>query len=80
MTVFWLVLVLALSGAAVAVMAFAWAVRSGQLDDTDTPARRILFEDEPQFHDHDLGKTRKDFTSGARPGEDCALPPQSGLR
>ena len=33
--------------AAVAVAAFIWVVRSGQLDDVDTPARRILFDDEP---------------------------------
>ena len=26
--------------------AFIWAVRNGQFDDNETPARRILFEDE----------------------------------
>jgi cbb3-type cytochrome oxidase maturation protein len=47
MTTMYLVLVLALVGAAAAVLAFAWTVRSGQLDDVDTPPRRILFDDEP---------------------------------
>ncbi len=32
----------------VAVAAFFWAVRSGQFDDLDTPATRILFDDEPR--------------------------------
>jgi cbb3-type cytochrome oxidase maturation protein len=35
--------------AAVAVGFFIWAVRSGQFDDLETPAVRILFDDdEPQ--------------------------------
>ena len=52
MTSMYQVLVLALSGAAVAVAAFAWTVRSGQLDDVDTPARRMLFDDEPASRAH----------------------------
>ncbi len=43
----YLVLVLALGGAAAAVAAFAWVVRTGQLDDVETPPRRILFDDTP---------------------------------
>lgn len=46
MTVLYLILPLALLFAGGAVAAFAWTVRSGQLDDLDTPPRRILFEDE----------------------------------
>jgi cbb3-type cytochrome oxidase maturation protein len=46
MTILYLVLPLALLFAGVAVAAFTWTVRSGQLDDVDTPPRRILFEDE----------------------------------
>jgi cbb3-type cytochrome oxidase maturation protein len=30
----------------VAVAAFVWAVRNGQFDDLETPAARILFDDE----------------------------------
>ena len=44
MTVMFLILALALLGAAGAVAGFAWSVRSGQLDDLDTPPRRILFD------------------------------------
>jgi cbb3-type cytochrome oxidase maturation protein len=46
MTVLYLILPIALLFAGAAVAAFAWTVRSGQLDDVDTPPRRILFEDE----------------------------------
>jgi cbb3-type cytochrome oxidase maturation protein len=46
MIVLYLILPLALVFAGAAVAAFAWTVRSGQLDDVDTPPRRILFEDE----------------------------------
>jgi cbb3-type cytochrome oxidase maturation protein len=46
MIVLYLILPLALTFAAIAVAAFAWTVRSGQLDDVDTPPRRILFDDE----------------------------------
>jgi cbb3-type cytochrome oxidase maturation protein len=46
MTVLYLILPLALLFAGVAVAAFAWTVRSGQLDDIETPPRRILFDDE----------------------------------
>jgi cbb3-type cytochrome oxidase maturation protein len=46
MSVLYLVLPLALMFACGAVIAFAWTVRSGQLDDVDTPPRRILFDDE----------------------------------
>ncbi len=45
MTALYVILALALVGAAGAVAAFAWTVRSGQLDDVDTPPRRILFDD-----------------------------------
>lgn len=46
MTALYLVIPLALAVAGSAVAAFIWVVRSGQLDDCDTPARRILFDDE----------------------------------
>jgi cbb3-type cytochrome oxidase maturation protein len=45
-TALYIVLPLALLVAAVAVGAFVWVVRSGQLDDVETPPRRILFDEE----------------------------------
>ncbi len=41
-----LLIPLALMLLGVAVAAFVWAVRAGQFDDLDTPATRILFDDE----------------------------------
>jgi cbb3-type cytochrome oxidase maturation protein len=46
MSVVFILLPLALVIAAVAVGAFLWAVRTGQLDDLDTPALRVLHDDE----------------------------------
>lgn len=45
MTTQYLILVLALGGAGLAVAAFVWAVRGGQLDDLDTPPRRMLLDE-----------------------------------
>ena len=46
MIALYLLLPLALAIAGVAVLAFIWTVRSGQLDDIETPPRRMLFEDD----------------------------------
>jgi cbb3-type cytochrome oxidase maturation protein len=46
MIALYIVLPLALLIAGLAVAAFVWTVRSGQLDDVDTPPRRILFDDD----------------------------------
>jgi cbb3-type cytochrome oxidase maturation protein len=48
MNALYVVLPLALVIASGAVAAFIWTVRSGQLDDVDTPPRRILFDDDAQ--------------------------------
>ena len=46
MNVLYLLIPLALLLAGAAVVAFGWAVRSGQFDDVDTPALRVLLDDE----------------------------------
>lgn len=38
---------IALVFVAIAIRIFFWAVKSGQFDDLDTEAKRILFDDEP---------------------------------
>ncbi len=43
--IFLIPLALVLSG--VAVLAYAWACRSGQLDDLDSPAYKMLIDDRP---------------------------------
>ena len=47
MSVIYIVLPLALLIAVAAVIAYIWAVRSGQFDDLDTPGIRMLHDDEP---------------------------------
>ena len=46
MSILYLLIPLALLLLGVAVWAFFWAVGSGQFDDLDTPAMRILLEDD----------------------------------
>ena len=46
MSVLYIVVPLALAVVAVAVAAFVWATRRGQFDDLDTPAVRMLYDDE----------------------------------
>lgn len=46
MEVLFIVFPLALLIAAVSVAAFIWAVRRGQMDDLETPAIRMLHDDE----------------------------------
>lgn len=67
MIILYIILPLALVFAAGAVAAFAWTVRSGQLDDVDTPPRRILFDDEHAAGAHGPGG-RAGFAQVVAPG------------
>jgi len=49
--VIFLVLPLALIVVAAAVFAFVWATRRGQFDDLDTPALRMLHDDDERRRD-----------------------------
>ncbi|HEY6827164.1 MAG TPA: cbb3-type cytochrome oxidase assembly protein CcoS [Gemmatimonadaceae bacterium] len=51
MSVIFLVLPLALIVVAAAVFAFVWATRRGQFDDLDTPALRMLHDDDERRRD-----------------------------
>ncbi len=51
MNIFYLLIGVSLFAALIFLGAFIWAVRDGQFEDNDTPARRILFEDEPTEND-----------------------------
>ena len=48
MSVIYLVIPIALVLAAAGLGAFLWAVRKGQFDDLDTPAVRMLFDDDDE--------------------------------
>lgn len=45
MELVYIILPFALVLAAIALIAFIWAARSGQFDDLETPGRRVLFDD-----------------------------------
>jgi cbb3-type cytochrome oxidase maturation protein len=47
MSVLYVLLPVALLFALIAVGVFAWSVRDGQLDDLESPAHRMLFDDPP---------------------------------
>lgn len=51
MEVIWILLPLALVMAAFFLVAFIWAVRTGQMDDITTPAYRLLIEDNKSSND-----------------------------
>lgn len=45
MSVLFVLVIIGIAVASVFLIAFIWAVRSGQFDDTYTPSVRILFDD-----------------------------------
>ena len=47
MNILYALVPLALGLALAGVAAFRWAVRDGQFDDVDTPALRVLLDDDP---------------------------------
>jgi cbb3-type cytochrome oxidase maturation protein len=64
MSVLFIVLPLALIIVIGALIAFAWATRSGQFDDLDTPAIRMLHDDVPSDRDGDQNRTQRDLDTG----------------
>mgnify|MGYP006423948343 CR=1 FL=1 len=48
MTILYLLVPVALLMAGAGVWAFFWSVRNGQYDDVETPAIRVLLDDEPE--------------------------------
>lgn len=65
METIFVLLPLALLIAGIAVVLFVWAARSGQFDDLETPAVRILFDDEQPRRLAAHGQTTADPTRRA---------------
>ncbi len=65
MSILYLLIPLALVLLGVALWGFLWAVRSGQFDDLEGPAHRILMDDDDPRIPH-----RRDRESGARKPEE----------
>ncbi|MFI4861382.1 MAG: cbb3-type cytochrome oxidase assembly protein CcoS [Phycisphaerales bacterium JB063] len=70
MSVLYLVIPIALVLAGAGLAAFLWAVRKGQFDDLDTPAVRMLFDDE---EDPGLGE-RNPTQADRKPPDDATIP------
>ena len=75
METIFVLLPLALLIAAIAVGFFIWAARTGQFDDLDTPAVRILFDDEePRRPALDAPATRGEAPAASRAAPTTAVP------
>lgn len=65
MTILLILIPAALALGLAGLLAFMWALRSGQFDDLDGAANRILFDDDPQ--DPARPAARNDAAGPARP-------------
>lgn len=65
MDILYLLIPLSIVLVAVIVAAFLWAIRSGQFDDLEGPAHRVLLDDEGH-PEAPAGETRSDGQSGGR--------------
>ena len=59
MNIFYLLIGVSLLAALIFLAAFIWSVRSGQYDDNETPAIRMLFDDEPPEEKEEEADTKK---------------------
>jgi cbb3-type cytochrome oxidase maturation protein len=60
MSVIILLIIFSVIVATAFLIAFIWAVRSGQFDDTKSPSVRILFDDDKIENDKDRKDQRKE--------------------
>lgn len=65
MSVLFVLVIIGIVVACVFLLAFIWAVRSGQFDDTHTPSIRILFDDHISTSEED--DTPQELTSNTKP-------------
>ena len=59
MNIFYLLIGVSLLAALIFLAAFIWSVRSGQYDDNETPAIRMLFDDETPEEKEEEADTKK---------------------
>ena len=73
MNILYLLIPLGLVLLGIAVWAFMWAVRSGQFDDLEGPAHRILMDDDETPHGN-IGRENESESANSR-----ADSPENGL-
>ncbi len=59
MSVIVLLIIFSVIVASIFLIAFIWAVRSGQYDDTESPSVRILFDNEKKSPSQDKNKKNR---------------------
>ena len=59
MNIFYLLIGVSLLAALIFLAAFIWSVKSGQYDDNETPAIRMLFDDETPEEKEEEADTKK---------------------
>ncbi len=59
MNIFFLLIGVSLLAALIALVVFIWAVRNGQFDDDETPAIRILFDDDEPVEEEKEERSEK---------------------
>lgn len=76
MDILYLLIPIALLLAGIAIGAFFWSVNSGQFDDLESPAHRILYDDDEELIPEDVRPPRKADTP--TPHGDSKEPPGDG--
>ncbi len=64
MDILYLLIPISLALVAVIALAFLWAVRSGQFDDMEGPAHRILMDDDSFNPEQDAQSVKKNINAG----------------
>ncbi len=64
MDIIYLLIPIAIILVSVAIWAFFWSVKQGQFDDLESPAHRILFEDDEDLIPDDA-RVKKDQNKGS---------------
>lgn len=70
MEILYLLIPMAVVVAAVAVGFFVWTVKSGQYDDLEGPAHRILMDDDDPMIPHSARRSRGEEEGGRLKGQD----------
>jgi cbb3-type cytochrome oxidase maturation protein len=74
MSVIYVLLPVALLLAALALIAFIWAVRQGQFDDLDTPPLRLMHDDEPVRDENGPGASPSHASTATTPNSTAEGP------
>ena len=69
MSVLYLLIPLAVGLMAVAIVFFLWTVRTGQYDDLEGPAHRILMDDDDPMIPENARPKKSDSTGPKEPGD-----------